>query len=82
MQNKRIYFKNKLVIRKEKSTSKTINNNINSNEKKHPKNIELNDTIYKKLNSNQKEYQIIKKTIIEKIKLKLFGKNLLKIIII
>ena len=61
MQNKRIYFKNKLVISEEKNSSKTINNNKNSNEKKHRKNIELDDTIYKKLNSNQKEYQIIKK---------------------
>ena len=61
MQNKRIYFKNKLVANKEKNSSKTINNNIHSNEKKHRKDIELNDTIYKKSNSNQKEYQIIKK---------------------
>ena len=60
-QNKRIYFKNKLVSNKEKNNSKTINNTINSKEKKQRKNIELNDTVYKKLNTNQKEYQIVTK---------------------
>ena len=59
MQNKRIYFKNKLIFSKEKNNSENINNNMYSNEKIHPKIIELNNAVYKKLNNGKKKCEII-----------------------